>query len=49
MSCELHAAIGMMNEARHRTLTGDGHLERSQRQFVAEVLRPSVSEKLPSG
>src|SRR3712207_7370234 len=38
MCCELHAAVRVVGEARGGTLASDGHVERGQREFVAEVL-----------
>jgi hypothetical protein len=36
--CELHATIRVMGEARCGALTGDGHVERGQRELVAEMV-----------
>src|SRR3954469_20834993 len=35
--CELRAAVRVVGETGRGTLTGDGHVERGQRQFVTEV------------
>ena len=35
--CELHTAVRMVSEPGRGTLTRDGHVERGERQLVAEV------------